>query len=143
MIEGLRALPWVSRHREALAEEDDPNARTYLECGTCKQHLSHQQRRQMGCGWIAPAERTGLRVPLPAGAPEGWSCCPGYLITLPGALEALVSHLWWDKGMLLEYLAADGLELTALLRDAIDVLARAENEAQYTTMTIRRREAGS
>lgn len=105
-------MPWVGRAREEKGYEE------FMDCTDCKANLTTVERGMRGCGYLPPGKRSGTfrSDKLPAVESD---MCPGWLITLPQALEAARASGWRTQlGQFYE-----GLEPTGVLMDAIDVFS--------------------
>lgn len=111
-----------------MENEQHPQARSYLNCNDCIKQLPRKTRAIWNCGLMSPTERTGPGFPVPHDWGEDPPICPGYLISMPQVVECARAKLHWDKGQLRD--RYEGLELTGLLLDSIEILAVSSSEAE-------------
>lgn len=125
MIEGVRVLPWfqdaVRRDRAAMAQ--------FLDCESCMKDNPEFLRREMGCGYLPGAVRTGAP---PDGFEGELTTCVGYTTKLPEVIEVSRARLWFDKGQLREW--CDGDAPTIALRFCIEELEAQANYCQAHAM---------
>ena len=77
---------------------------------------------------MTPDRRRGPGFPAPPDWPDDSEICPGYLVQMPAVGEAARARLHWEKGHLRE--RYEGLKLTGLLLDCIEVLNGAVGEVE-------------
>ncbi len=120
-----------------MQDDNAPDAKTYMDCGECK--LSEAERATFRCGWMREKDRTGTEGYAPGEytgkRPD--KCC-GYLIQLPQVIEAVRANTWREKGALREFY--DGNPITDLAKDAMDIFASSQREAENYTFRNRTKE---
>lgn len=95
----------------------------------------------MRCGW-EPKSPTGY-APLPDGFMpiDELDACPGYLITMPCAIETVRAHAHWERGTLRD--RYNGKQLTSNILDALEVFQSSLWELEAFTVDEAKRNRGS
>jgi hypothetical protein len=102
-------------------------AAEYLDCAKCARY------QEWNCGFLPRLPQHPGQYPLPRDAPRPESdTCPGYLIQLPLAQEALRAHLHWDKGQLDHFVGRE--RPSPHLLELVEVAACAVSEMQAARM---------
>lgn len=127
MIEGARLLPWL----QEMARREPASIKLFLDCNACKEALSVESRRTLGCGYLSDTAEK------PGGTPPGYdgpelTTCIGYSTSLPEVIEASRARFWTEKGQLLVW--CDGEAPTPALRLAIEEMEIQANAALSHSM---------